>query len=386
MEREQPGQNGGLRACPRPRMPEADLPDDVLSRIGDEAERVENLIGAGRRRHILIVGGSGYIGGPLTTELLRNGYDVRNLDLQIYDHHAAMTGYLQHPGYDYRYGDIGNAGGLDAALDGITDVIILAGLVGDPITKKYPDEAHAINDLGIRNFIDGLNDRGLNKVVFVSTCSNYGIIDEDSVADEDFELKPLSLYAKSKVAAEQYITSLKGQIDYHPTVLRFATAFGLAPRMRFDLTVNEFTRELYLDKELLVYDADTWRPYCHVRDFSRLIDRVLQFPASDVSFEVFNAGGDANNHTKQSIVDLICKRLPDRKVSYKAHSDDPRNYRVSFEKVREKLLFEPAFSVADGIDETIWALGSHLFEDVDARPNFYGNYELTYTALLGVGN
>src|SRR5690606_14975511 len=128
--------------------------------------------------------------------------------------------------------------------------------------------------------------------------------------------------------------SLRGKVDYSPTVLRFSTAFGLAPRMRFDLTVNEFTRELYLDRELLVFDAHTWRPYCHVGDFSRLIDHVLEAPRDDVAFEVFNAGSDENNHTKQSIVDLITDRLPDRKIAYKANSSDPRNYRVSFAKLR----------------------------------------------------
>ena len=154
---------------------------------------------------------------------------------------------------------------------------ILAGLVGDPITKKFPYEAHDINDIALRGCIDQLNGRGLNKVIFVSTCSNYGLIQDDVLADEDFELTPLSLYAKSKVGAEKHLLSLKGQTDYHPTILRFATAFGLAPRMRFDLTVNEFTREVAEGNELVVYDAHTWRPYCHVRDFARLIGRVLAF-------------------------------------------------------------------------------------------------------------
>jgi len=199
---------------------------------------------------------------------------------------------------------------------------------------------------------------------------------EGVLATEESELTPLSLYAKSKVAAEKHILSLKGKVDYHPTILRFATAFGLAPRMRFDLTVNEFTRELALDNELEVFDAHTWRPYCHVADFGRLIRHVLEFPVDDVAFEVFNAGSDANNHTKQSIVDLICDRLADRKIVYKANSPDPRNYRVSFEKLRSKLHFECQHSVEDGIEEIIWALGSHLFDDVEQRGSFYGNYDL----------
>lgn len=355
-----------------------ELPASICERIEEESERIRPLLANNRERRVLIIGGAGYVGGPLTTDLLRSGYRVRNLDQLIYGQQGAIMGHLMHPAYEFHFGDLCSSDVLDRALEGVTDVILLAGLVGDPVTKKYQNESYAINDIGIRNCIDRLNGRGLNKVIFVSTCSNYGVIGENVLADENFELKPLSLYAKSKVAAEQYIKSLKGQTDYHPTILRFATAFGMAPRMRFDLTVSEFTRELFLNKELDIYDAHTWRPYCHVKDFARLLLRVLKFPAKDVSFEIFNAGGDVNNYTKQSIVDLICSRLPDRKISYKQNSDDQRNYKVSFEKIRSKLYFEPAFSVADGIDEVLWALRNQLFDDVDARRNYYGNYEPSY--------
>lgn len=341
-----------------------------------ERPRLHQLLGPERPRRVLLVGGAGYIGGPLTSRLLSHGYQVRTLDRLVYQHSSAILGYLPHPAYEFVFGDMGDADVLRRALDGVSDVVILAGLVGDPITKKFPDQSHAINDVALRGCLDQLNGHRLSKVIFISTCSNYGMIGEQEVADEQFALNPLSLYAKSKVAAEQYLLSLKGKVDYHPVILRFATAFGLAPRMRFDLTVNEFVRDLFLTRQLVVYDAHTWRPYCHVKDFARLIHRVLEFPVADVSFEIFNAGGYANNVTKQGIVDLIQERLPDCRVTYKGHSSDPRNYRVSFQKVRERLSFEPAFSVADGIDETIWALGCRLLEDVEGRRTFYGNYEL----------
>lgn len=328
-------------------------------------------------RKILLVGGAGYVGGPVAAHLLAQGRAVRVLDLLVYGHQAASFGPMLHPDFDFLFGDMGDGDTLDRGLDGVTDVVILGGLVGDPITKAFPEESHRINDLAVKACIDRLAGKGLDRVIFVSTCSNYGMSEE--IADETSELKPLSLYARSKVAAEEYLLSLRGKVDYSPTVLRFSTAFGLAPRMRFDLTVNEFTRELYLDRELLVFDAHTWRPYCHVGDFSRLIDHVLEAPRNDVAFEVFNAGSDENNHTKQSIVDLITARLPDRKVAYKANSSDPRNYRVSFAKLRNVLGFECRYSVADGIDELIAAMGNHLFDDVHERPNFFGNRALLRT-------
>jgi nucleoside-diphosphate-sugar epimerase len=254
--------------------------------------------------------------------------------------------------------------------------VILAGLVGDPITKKYPESSQAINLDGILQVTRSLNGRGLNRVIFISTCSNYGLIESGVAADETFELNPLSLYAEAKVAVERELLSLQGQVDFHATILRFATAFGLSPRMRFDLTVNEFTREMFLGRELLVYDAETWRPYCHVQDFSRVVDQVLLAPVEQVSFEVFNAGGECNNFNKQSIVDEILRHLPDAPVKYKEKGSDPRNYKVNFSKIRNVLGFKPEYTVSDGVVALISALQQNIFSRVEEQRNFYHNYEI----------
>jgi nucleoside-diphosphate-sugar epimerase len=333
-------------------------------------------------RRVLLTGGAGYIGLPLARRLTEAGRAVRIFDRLVYNHGSAGLALMADTDTEFMFGDMGDETALNRALDGVTDVVILAGLVGDPITKKFSQESQAINEEALRRFIDRLDRRGLNKVVFISTCSNYGMIADNEVAHEGFALNPLSLYAKAKVAAERYLLSLRGHVDYHATVLRFATAFGLAPRMRFDLTVNEFARELFLGRELVVYDADTWRPYCHVRDFARLIQRVLDAPPDVVSFEVFNGGGDANNLTKRQIVRMVLELVPEGQVIYRDNSADPRNYRVDFRKVRERLRFEPEIDVAYGIAEIIAALRSHLLDDVDARPSFYGNYELPGLLLL----
>lgn len=356
--------------------PFANYPEDIARRIADEQKRIMAKYGSSSPRHVLLIGGSGYIGSPLTMHLLSLGYRVTNLDLHVYGHGSIPLAYLAHPRYRLVTGDMGDASRLNYALDGVTDVVLLAGLVGDPITKKFPNESAAINDLALRNCIDQLIGRGLERVVFISTCSNYGLVEEDILVNEESPLLPLSLYAKSKVAAEKYILSLKGKVDYHATILRFATAFGLSPRMRFDLTVNEFVRKLYLGKKLVVYDEQSWRPYCHVKDFATLIERVLVFPAEDISFEVFNVGTERNNHTKKEIVDIILTRLPDRKVYYSSNGTDLRNYRVDFTKVRNRLHFEPRYSVADGVDEIIWAIKEGMLENVERLPNIYGNYDL----------
>lgn len=329
-------------------------------------------------KKILIVGGEGYIGNVVAQNLLDEGYTIVSYDNLLYNNNHCVLHKIQNPNYQFIYGDMLDTDYLSEIMSGVDCVVLLAGLVGDPITKKYPNESAAINDIGVKNVIDLCADKNINKFIFVSTCSNYGLIKDNELANEEFELNPLSLYAKSKVNAEKHILSLKGKTEMSPTILRFATAFGLSPRMRFDLTVSEFTRDLALGNDLLVYDADTWRPYCHVEDFARLIQMVLEASNEKVSFEVFNAGGDVNNATKQMIVDSILKRIPNGKVKYQEHGSDPRNYRVSFQKVKDVLGFEPSFTVDDGIDELVRAIENHIFDKVEENINFHGNYEIHY--------
>lgn len=329
-------------------------------------------------REVLLIGGAGYIGSVLTGHLLRAGYRVRCLDLLLYQNSQAILSYVSLPEYRFMHGDLTDPTTLKSALKGVSDVVVLAGLVGDPITKKYPDASNRINHHGMIQAIRQLNGSGLNRVIFISTCSNYGLIPEDTLADEEYELSPLSLYAKAKVAVEQELLSQKGKVDYSATVLRFATAFGLSPRMRFDLSVNEFVREMYLNKDLLVFDAHTWRPYCHVLDFSRIIQKVLEAPEKDVSFQIFNAGGEINNATKQTIIDTLRKHLPEAPVRYQEQGPDPRNYKVDFSKIRSVLGFQPEHTIDSGVREIIGALKEQLFSGVDANRNFYGNYEIRY--------
>lgn len=265
---------------------------------------------------------------------------------------------------------------VEQALEGVADVVVLAGLVGDPVTKKYPQQSEVINLRSIRTLLDALAGRDLERVLYISTCSNYGLVPDNVAAAEDCELQPLSAYAQHKVAIEQFISTLRDKVDYSATVLRFATAFGLSPRMRFDLTVSEFTRELYLGHELVVFDAHTWRPYCHVTDLSAAIRCVLEAPRDRVHFEVFNVGGDANNFTKQMIVDEILRQLPEGHVKYQKHGSDPRNYRVSFAKIQDRLGFAPAISVRKGVEELLSALREGLFADVESQRCWFGNYEI----------
>ena len=164
-------------------------------------------------KKILIVGGEGYIGNVVAQNLLAAGYGVISYDNLLYNNNHCVLHKIQNPNYKFIYGDMLNVERLKSALDGVDGVILLAGLVGDPITKKYPNESAAINDEGVKNVNDLCAQMNIHQFIFVSTCSNYGLIKDDELAHEEFELNPLSLYAKSKVNAEKHILSLKGKIE-----------------------------------------------------------------------------------------------------------------------------------------------------------------------------
>lgn len=336
------------------------------------------MVNKNENKKILIIGGAGYVGSVITSHFLKLGFDVNILDNFVYNNEFTVTPYIGDENYKIYKGDLGDSKILDECSKNVDQVFLLGGLVGDPITKNYPNESSDINEKQILSCIDYFDDKEIEKLILISTCSNYGLIKENELADEEFDLNPLSLYANAKVNAEKYLMSKKDKTKYSGVVLRFATAFGLSPRMRFDLTVSQFTRDLFFKEELIVFDEYTWRPYCHVRDFARLLEIVFKVDKNKVHFETFNAGGDKNNFTKKMILDCITEQLDDCKISFNQNDSDPRNYRVSFEKVKNQLGFEPLFTVKDGVIELIKALKMGLYSDSLSNKIQYGNYEINY--------
>ena len=171
----------------------------------------------------------------------------------------------------------------------------------------------------------------------------------DEPATEESELSPVSLYAELKVDFEQFVLD-RSDWSLCPTLLRIATAYGLSQRMRFDLTISEFTRTLAVGDELVVYDADTWRPYCHVEDISGAVMTALDADEGLVRSEVFNVGHSDENYTKRMVVDVVQEVLGGAgSVSFEEGGRDPRNYRVNFDKIRERLGFEPQHRVPETV-------------------------------------
>jgi nucleoside-diphosphate-sugar epimerase len=200
-------------------------------------------------------------------------------------------------------------------------------------------------------------------MVFASTCSNYGRMADPTVAvDETAELAPVSLYAEQKVEVETLLLS-GATAPMAATCLRLATVYGVAARMRFDLTVNEFTRDLWADRDLEVFGEQFWRPYVHVRDAARAMAMVLDAGPEAMGGEVFNVGDSDENYRKLDLVEIITGQLGRGQVSYVHRNEDPRDYRVAFGKVHEQLGFEPSMRVPDGVREVAGALDEGAFED-----------------------
>jgi nucleoside-diphosphate-sugar epimerase len=314
---------------------------------------------------IILTGGAGYIGSTLVRHLLQNNFKVVCIDNLRYGGRS-LIGVWGNPNFQLEQLDITNFDDLDQAIDryDFFALIHLAAIVGDPACNLEPELAIKTNRDASIHILEKITQRKNKRFIFASTCSNYGKMENlNGFVDENSPLSPISLYAELKVEFEKLILSEKSNSDFTPTILRFATVYGTSPRMRFDLTVNEFTKELALERELEVYGDQFWRPYCHVRDYSQAVLKVLSAPKSKIAGEVFNVGDTSQNFTKKMLVTEILKQIPEGKVKYVHKDEDPRDYRVSFDKINNTLGFKATKTVPDGIREIYTSLKFKIIED-----------------------
>ncbi|ASQ89956.1 epimerase [Prosthecochloris sp. GSB1] len=319
------------------------------------------------KQAVLVSGGAGYIGSILVRLLLVKGYRVKVIDNLSFGGEPIID-LLNDDDFSFVKGDVRNEDDVRGALSGVDHVVHLAAIVGDPACAKQPELARAVNLEGSKLFYRLADECGAKRFVFASTCSNYGKMeDPDSYVTEESTLAPVSLYAETKVEVENYLLQQPRERTCKPTSLRFSTVYGLSPRPRFDLTVNEFTKELAMGRELVVFGEQFWRPYCHVVDLCRSVVAVLRAPEDTVAFDVFNVGDTSENYRKQMIVDEILKQIPDARITYVQKNEDPRDYRVSFEKIAGRLGFSITKKVPDGIAQVIQVVRDGFITDPDRR-------------------
>ena len=291
---------------------------------------------------ILVTGGAGYIGSCLTPLLLERGDEVTILDKLMFGP-AGMIPCFAYPNFKFVRGDITDEATLKEALRDKDLIIHLAAYVGYPICKKFPMEAQETN-LNASLLIDKL--RGETPLLYGSTGSNYGVV-TSRICTEDTPLNPITLYAETKTLAEKAFRKSGNTVCY-----RFATAFGVSPRLRLDLLVNDFCYRAARLKSLIIYEADFKRTFIHVRDIARSFVFAIE-NYDRMKDEVFNIGSDSMNYTKRKIAQKIKE-----KVDFYLHfadidkDEDQRNYEVSYEKMNA-TGFQTTLTLGQGINELL---------------------------------
>ena len=305
---------------------------------------------------ILVTGGAGYIGSMLVPHLIDKGHDVVVVDSLLFKGDYPMEDY-KHENYQFIKADLRDELRIESILrDEEFDVIIhLAAFVGEPLCQSEPEFAKEIKFGVTKSLVDLSEEYNISKFIFASTCSNYGISTE-ALADEGSKLKSLGLYSDTKIQAENYVLK-KSNNNLHPTVLRFATVFGVSNRMRFDLLINEFVRDAFVKKEIILYNPRAWRPFVHISDVVRAIEMTVSAQVELIDGQIFNVGGEGSNIRKCGLVNIIKEFLPDTNAGmFEGKNIDPRNYRVSFEKIEDTLRFLTHTTIRKGIKEIVDAL------------------------------
>jgi nucleoside-diphosphate-sugar epimerase len=319
-------------------------------------------------RTVLVVGGAGYIGAVVVRRLLQKGYRVRVLDRLVYGD-AALREILGHRRLEFLQGDCRNIHDVVNAMAGVGSVIHLAAIVGDPACEQDHKTALETNYAATRMMIEVAKGEHVRRFIFASSCSVYGASDE--VMDEESIARPISLYAETKVDSEKALLAASSD-GFHPTILRFSTIFGLAPRPRFDLVVNLLAARAIQERTITIFNGEQWRPFLHVADAAEAVIQSLQAAPEVVGGQIFNVGDDQMNYSLAGVGTLIQSIFPGTAVE-NVENTDRRSYRVSFEKIKRILRFRCTRSIEDGLAEIKAAFERRQITDY--RDPYYSNVQ-----------
>ncbi|HEX7621792.1 MAG TPA: NAD(P)-dependent oxidoreductase [Anaerolineales bacterium] len=318
--------------------------------------------------HILVTGGAGYIGSLLTAELLRLGNQVTVLDSLLYSGES-LLGFLHHPNFHFAKADVTEPGAVRSSLRrdwSKPDMVVhLAAIVGFPACQAVGRQAAwKYNVEATKMVFEQAAGLGAERFVFASTYSNYGLSTDGKPVTEESSLNPQSLYAETKIAAEEYLLAQKDS-SCAPIIFRLATLYGISPRTRFDLIINQFVLDAYSHRELIIYQRGYSRSFVHVQDVVRGMTMGIEASEKKTRGQIFNLGTEKGNYTKDEIVGLVVKRLPETVVTYKdlTFGGDMRDITVSFEKIQRELGFEATLNADDGVREVVHALRTGLIRN-----------------------
>jgi nucleoside-diphosphate-sugar epimerase len=317
--------------------------------------------------NILVVGGAGYLGGVLSSRLLDEGHEVTVFDRLLHGP-AAVTPLAGRPGFKLIEADIRDLGALAEAMPGRQAVILLAGLVGEPACARDSAATVAVNYLASLAVWRAAAYYGAERFIFASTDSCYGA-QENILLTEESPLQPLGLYAELKARVEREILGDGLNLsapNRRPTILRLATLYGSAPRMRFDLILNLLAREAALGRGAKIFSGEQWRPFVHVLDAARAFSLALAADPETVSGQVFNIGSNHQNIQFKDLAKLLLRVLPQAKVETVPQPPDLRDYHVAFDKASRLLSFKPEFEPEDGLREIAAGLAAGIWGDPDS--------------------
>lgn len=301
---------------------------------------------------VLLTGHRGYIGSVLAPMLLDRGHEVVGLDSDLF-RACTFTGTLRDvPSFDIDVRDAQADDHFLEALRGFDAVIHLAGLSNDPLGDYRPELTEEINCKASIGLARAAKRAGVARFLFASSCSNYGAAG-DSFLDESSSFNPVTPYGESKVKVEAAVAPL-ADASFSPTFLRASTAYGLSPRIRFDLVVNNLTAWAFTTGEVhLKSDGSPWRPIVHVEDIARAYVAVLEADRQDVHNEAFNVGQTTENYQVREIADLVREVVPGSRIGFASGAAaDKRNYRVDCNYIARKLRsFKPQWTCRRGIEQ-----------------------------------
>lgn len=328
-------------------------------------------------RQVLVTGGAGYVGAVLVPKLLNEGYQVKVLDLYLFGEDV-LDAVKEHPGLKQIKGDIRDRQLLEQSLAGCDAVIHLACISNDPSFELNPELGKSINYDSFFNLVDIARDSGVQRFIYASSSSVYGVKSEQNVT-ENLELEPLTDYSKFKAMCEDVLLARRSP-GFTTLILRPATVCGYSPRLRLDLTVNILTNHAVNNRKITVFGGEQMRPNIHIEDMTDLYLNALKWPDEKIDGQIYNAG--YQNYPVGDIAKLVRKVVGGDVEIVTAPTNDNRSYHISSEKIKRELGFAPKHSLEEAVHDLVSAFDAGKISNPLTDDRYYNIKQMQKTNLM----